>query len=262
MINRLLLTWLLLTFIGLVVPQVTIAASPTPTPTVKASPTATPKATTAPKSSPSSTPTASVSPAQTTQNLKERIEKIVEEKRDQIEGILDELSGRKRGFIGEIQRVSSETITLKTNKGTQILSVTSDLTLTKAGNKISLDAVAVGDWAIAIGTMADDEFQPERLVISSTSLWPSKQIVTLGSIENLTKAEITITPRSGTEKKTFTLTKNTSYQDFNGDALKVTQLNDDQSVLVVGVTNDKGDEARTIRLLSPVVTPTPRTNAR
>lgn len=228
------------------------------------SPTASPKASPASQISSSPSPTASLSPAQTTQNLKDRIEKIVEEKRDQIEGVLDELSGRKRGFIGEVLRVSSETITLRTNKGPQILSVTPTLSITKAGNKIPLDDIAVGDWAIAIGSVKEDEFQPERLVISSTPLWPQRQVITIGTIDSMTKTTITIAPRVGTDKRDFIFTKSTSYQDMNGDTIRATQVNPEQAALVVGVGGEKGDEARVIRLLSPVVTPTPtpRTNAR
>jgi hypothetical protein len=226
-----------------------LAASPTPA--------VSPRVTASPKVAASPTPAASADPVQTTQNLRERIEKIVEEKRDQIEGVLDELSGKKRGFIGEVQRVTAETITLKTNKGTQILSITDSLAITKAGKTIKVEEIAVGDWAIAIGTTVDDTFEPERLVISSTSLWPPKPVITLGAIEKYSKTSVTVTPRSGASPQTFVIKTTTEYQDMNGDAIKITQLPVEQAVLVVGVSAQTGDEARVIRLLSPLTTPTP-----
>jgi hypothetical protein len=234
------------------------------------SPTATPRVTSAPRAVASpvpdetALPTASADPVQTTQNLRQRIEKIVEEKRDQIEGVLDDLSGKKRGFIGEVQRVTAETITLKTNKGTQILSITPQLSITKAGKTIKVEEIAVGDWAIAIGTTVDDAFKPERLVISSTSLLPPKPVVSLGAIETYSRTSFSVTPRSGAPAQTFALVKTTEFQDMNGDPLKATTLPAEQPVLVVGIETTNGNEARVIRLLSPLTTPTPspRTNAR
>lgn len=214
------------------------AASPSPLPTAAAAMPA--------------SPSASPSLTETTQRLRERIEKIVEEKRDQVEGALDELANQRRGFIGEIQRVSSETVTVKTNKSTQILPITPTTGITKGRKTIPVDDIAVGDWAIVMGKLVDDEFQLEKLSISSTSLRPPAQVIVLGSISAITRTTITVQPRNNEAANQLNLVKNTEYQDIEGTSIKLADVKVDAQVLAVGINSDKGVEARVIRVLVPL----------
>lgn len=272
-----LIVTLALCSLSLALPLTLNAASPSPAVTTQLTasprPVASPKLVTLPQPlvspklvasplpiRPSPSP-AMVQTDQTTKNLKDRIEKIVEEKRDQIEGVLDDISGRKRGYIGEVQRVTAESITLKTKRGAQILSLQDEIMITKGGQRMSGDEIAVGDWAIVIGSMKDDELVPERLVISSVSLRPADQVLTLGTVNAVTKTTIKVTPKSGTEAKTFTFTKTTKYQDMNGDDLRITSVTVDQPVLVIGQTTKENVlEAKIIRILAPIASP--KTNVR
>lgn len=204
---------------------------------------------TATPSSATGTKTASPSPG-TAEKLRERIERIVEEKRDQIEGVIDELKDKKRGLVGEVQRVSAEAITIKTSKGTQILSLNSDVVLSRKGARIKLEEVAIGEWVIVIGSTKDDEFVTERILVSAASLRPTPKAVALGTITATSKTEITIEPRGQTETKTFTIAKTTKYQSLDGTALKVTDFTKDTPVLVVGQETDTGIEIKVIRALS------------
>jgi hypothetical protein len=200
----------------------------------------------------SASPSGSPTLTETTQRLRERIEKIVEEKRDQVEGALDELATQRRGFIGEIQRVSSETLTVKTNKSTQILPLTPTTGITKAGKTIPVDDIAVGDWAIVIGRIVDDEFQLDRLVISSASLRPPSQAVVLGTLSAITRSTATVQPRNQEAATQFNLVKTTTYQDIEGNSIRLTDIKADTQILAVGVNTDKGVEARVIRVLVPL----------
>jgi hypothetical protein len=225
--------------LGLGVAPTAAAQSPSP----KISPS--PKASASPVIS-------SPSPEQTTQKLKERIERVVEEKREQIKGVLAELSDKKRGFIGEIQRVSEESITLKTRKATHIIAVADTLSITKQGKTIKTSDIAVGDWAIAIGSLEDDEFKPERLLISSTSLLPAPKVVALGTVSDINKTKLTVITRLNSETKEFLITKTTKYQDLNGTTIKATEVTSDLQVLVVGQISDKGTELKVVRVLAPI----------
>lgn len=238
--NKFVLTAFLALSLSLIAFSPVIAASPTPLPS------ATPEA--SPETSPSPTPDLT----QTTQRLRERIEKIVEEKRDQIEGALDDLASQRRGFIGEVQRVSSETLTLKTNRGTQILPIGSTTDITKAGKTIPIDDIAVGDWAIVIGSLKDDTLVLNRLLISSTSLRPKSQEIALGNITALTKTTITVQPRSGEPAVQFNLTRTTEYQDVEGNPIRLTDVETETQALAVGVNGEKGVDALVIRILVPL----------
>lgn len=208
--------------------------------------------------SPSPTATASAQPsaspdlAETTQRLRDRIGKIVEERRDQVAGVLDEVTNRRRGFIGEIQRVSSETLTIRSNRGTQILPLSGSVTMTRAGRAISVDDIVVGEWAVVIGRTVDDQFQLERLMLSSTSLRPRAQTVVLGELSGLTRTTATVEPRSGEAATQFNLVTSTTYQDIEGNTIRLAELEEEMQVLAVGVNTDRGVEARVIRALIPL----------
>ena len=195
------------------------------------------------------TPTASSS----TSKLKERIERIVNEKRDQIKGVLAELDQAKRGTIGEVIRVSSETLTIKTAKGTEILPLTDQIRLLKKNKVIKLEDVAVGDWAVVMGVITDETFQPQKILISSTSLRPLPHLVRLGSIEKIEAKSLSISDRSQDQTQTFLTNSQTKYQNLNGQTVSRKQLSEKTQVLLVGFENtDRQAIVTTIRLLTTV----------
>jgi hypothetical protein len=236
---------LLLLIIVLFCATTTQAASPSPSATPKASPKATPKA------SPSPSPEASPSPA-TNEKLRERIERVIDEKRDQVQGVIDELSERRRGLVGEVQRVSAESVTLKTARGTTIIPLTEDLKLLKKNKTITIDDIAVGDWAVALGHTEADAFQAEHLLISSTSLKPVVPSVVLGSISEITKTTITLKSRATGETTTLTIAKTSKLQDPEGTARLIKEFQTDIQALAVGVKTENGVELRLLRSLVPL----------
>lgn len=228
--------------------SIATAASPTPSPTAK--PTATPKTT--PKATPTPTPQPTDSPdSTTTQKLKERIERVIEEKNEQVKGVIDELAGNRRAFVGEVQRVSAESITVKTTKTTHILALNNSIPLIKNSQKISVDDIAVGDWVIVLGTRDKDDFVPQHIIVSAKTLRPKPKMVTLGTIKSITKTELVVTSRQGDSDKTFVLSKNTSYQDVTGEPIVLKDLEKDLQCLVVGIEGDNGTvQAVVIRSLA------------
>lgn len=186
----------------------------------------------------------------TTEKLKARIEKIVEEKRTQVMGALSEMGRERRGFIGEVQRVSAETITIRTPKGTQILSIDPEVIITKDGKSIAVDTIAVGDWAMVIGIMESDTFTPQLIDISSDSLRPRTQKVMLGTITDINRTSIDIKHRTRDEENSLTLTKNSTYLDNNGETIEVSDLETELQVLVVAQEGSNGLELASLKLLS------------
>lgn len=197
------------------------------------------------------TESTTASPSATTQNLRDRIEKIVDEKRDQIKGVLDEFDQKKRGTLGNVTRVSEESITIKTRKATEIIPITPDVIIEKAGKTIKITEIAVDDWVVAMGIIDNDTFVPKRLLISSTSLRPTTPVVSLGTITTLDKTELEISPRSGGDTFKIATTTKTLYQDINGDEIKRTELKQDMQALVIGAESSTNEKtARLIRILT------------
>jgi hypothetical protein len=199
------------------------------------------------------TTTSSASPSATTQNLRDRIEKIVEEKRDQIKGVLDEFDQKKRGTLGNVTRVSEESITIKTRKATEIIPLTSDVVIEKAGKSIKIGDIAVGDWAVVMGIIDNDTFVPKRVLVSSTSLRPATPVVTLGTITKVERTQLEVTPRSGDSAFSIVTNTKTTYQDIKGDEIERADLKTDMQALVIGVESTANEKtARIIRVLTVV----------
>lgn len=189
----------------------------------------------------------------TTQNLKERIERIVDEKRDQIKGVLSEFGQQRRGIIGEVQRVSEETITIKTTKATEIIPITDQVTLVKNEKAASITDVAVGEWLVVMGIIEADEFQPRRILISATSLRPKPHFVMLGAITEVSRSGLNIEPRNkSVELESITLGSKTVYQDINGNELERTDLKKDMQALIIGTQESAGKSAEVVRVLTVI----------
>lgn len=191
--------------------------------------------------------------SKTTQKLKERIEKIVEEKKDQIKGIIDNLDSSKQGFIGEVARISEEAITVKTNTSTRILPITEDVELLEDGKEIELSDIAVENWLVVLGIIEDDNFTPIRILVSEESLRPLPSYITLGSIKSLEKNELTIVPRSGEEEEIpVTLNSDTLFEDLNGEEIDRTDIEEETQALIVALDDDGEKIANRVRILTVI----------
>jgi len=201
--------------------------------------------------SPSATPTI-VQEKQTNSNIKKRIEKILDEKKGEVEGIINNIQKSSRGFIGEITRVSEETITITTIKETKIIPINEDISLTKNNKPIDVQKLTVGDWIVVIGNLEDDNFVTKKIIVSTKTLKPKNKIILLGSIEKNSPSYVQVLPRNDSESKRLTITKNTEFLDNLGKPIKRIQLNEGINCLVVGFTTDKGYSATTIKTLAPI----------
>lgn len=188
--------------------------------------------------------------SKTTQKLKERIEKIVEEKKDKIKGIIDNIDSNKQGFIGEVTRISEESITVKTNKSTRILPITEDVEIIKAGKEVELSDIAVENWLVVMGIIEDDNFIPIRILVSTETLRPDPTHITIGSITQIERNELTVSPRSGEEPQAITLNSNTLYEDLNGEEISRTDIEDETQALIIAVEDEDEKTARRVKILT------------
>lgn len=213
------------------------------------------KAATSPasKSAATSTASPSASPEETTLELKKRIEKVVEEKRDQIRGVINNLLSDKYGFIGEVTRLSQEALTIKQNGDSRILPFTEKTIVIRKGKRITPAEIEVGNWVTILGSGTNEKFSPEILIVSATSLKPTPKTIMIGTITKIAKTSITILPRGGQGEETLQLTKTTKFENFDGGAIKVTDLDKDISILTISTRNEGNQlELSTARALTDV----------
>lgn len=188
------------------------------------------------------------------QKNKERLQRALQNQSEKIKGVLDDLGTRKKGMVGEVQRVSESSITIKTNKATQIIAMSPTTRIQKANRGIEIDDIAIGEWAVVVSAEEDDTLVPEVVTISATSLRPKPQVVTLGTVTaiNPLRTQLTIQTRAESEEKTFVLNRTTQYEDLNGNPAQATDLSKDVQVLVVAVEESTGAVVNRVRLLIPL----------
>lgn len=199
---------------------------------------------------PSPTAVSTPSPA-TTENLRDRIEKIVQEQKDKVQSLLGQAAVERQGFIGQVVRVSQETVTLD-NHGTTRVVPLDGVTLLQGTAPVKPETIEIGSWALVLGLKREDSFIPKKIVFSKTSLRPHPHVVYLGSLKAIKTSGVDIQPRGSQDTLTVTLTKATKFQNNAGTATKLSSFVEDDQVLLVGVqTDDTTTAATVIRALAP-----------
>lgn len=191
----------------------------------------------------------------TTKSLKERIQKVVQENSDRIKGVIDDLSARKRGFVGQVQRLTEEAVTIRSVKGSEIIpiaqsSAESAVVILKNGREIKLDQVAVDDWVVVQGFMEDEAFSARYIQVLSESPRPDELTARLGTLEEITTRDVTVLPRNSQTSVTYSIDRTTEYQDLNGNEILASQIDESAQVFVVGFEEEDGKAAVIIRTLT------------
>ncbi len=190
-----------------------------------------------------------VNAKQTIEEIKKRIEK----NRSKVQGTIDDLLQKRRGFIGEVLRVTGESITVENADGTTIIALSQGVTVTKDDEAIQVDDIAVGNWAIVMGSVQDDvSIEPQFVEIYEETLQPEPKTVELGTITNINASEITLTSRSTGEKLVIELSTSTEYQNADGTEISRTDFEEDMNCLITGTISDGSIEALTVRSLAPL----------
>lgn len=237
------------------------AATPTPAPAVAptTSPKATPKTTTT-KTSPSPSPKTSPSPeaampltndASTTARLKDRIDRILEEQKQQVKGSATQVPSDATALIGEVLRSTERTVTVRAANTTETLTVSKDVPLIKARRKITLEDIAVGDWVIGIGTRSSEGFVPTQVMVYAQSLRPRPHVTAFGTIKSVNRTKVDIQLASDQSVRTFQLDKDSVLEDNAGQPLVVADLDTDLQVLAVGFETNQRLMLKKLRLLVP-----------
>lgn len=210
------------------------AASPTPTPSVTPTGTDT-----------TASPSAETDP---TDKLKERIDKVIEQQKDRVRGVMDNMGLKKRALFGEVQRVTEANITVKTSEGSQIFTIDAEIGLLRDNKKATIDDIAVGDWALALGYQKENDFILRRLEASSVSPRPVPPNILLGTLKSINKAKtvIDMTGRFDQASHPFMLVKNTLFQDSRATSIKKEDLKLNSSYIILSEPAASGTPSATL----------------
>lgn len=169
-----------------------------------------------------------------------------------VQGAIDNLLNKKTATIGEVTRVTDETITISDRSGIRIIPVQDTHSISKANKEIEVSDIAVENWVTVLGKIKDDNFSPVFIYVYTKSLQPKTQFVDIGTITEITKNTITITPRSGESEKTVSILNSTDFEDLNGVEISLNDLEKDLTVLISGHEENDKISASTIRSLAPI----------
>lgn len=162
---------------------------------------------------------------------------------------------KKHAVVGEVQRVTSEAITIKTTNGaTNILPIQEVALLNEDEEAITVESFVIDNWATALGYIDEENaFVPHFIIAASSSLAPAEHYISLSTITSATTQKLTISPRNAPdESKDITISRDTTIEDSEGQVVAVSDLEEDLQILVVGIVEDDKITANTIRLLAPL----------
>lgn len=152
-----------------------------------------------------SSPSAELSESELTQNIKDRIKKIATQS-----STLSQK--RKLAFIGTIEKIANDTITIKTEYDINLASVSATTTFARlpGGSESKFSDVSIGDFAVAMGFInGSDVLQTKRILLYEKAPESTKKTSAAGLIKLIDKKEQAITLLSDGEEISVTLTKNT-----------------------------------------------------
>lgn len=172
-------------------------------------------------------------------NIKDRLQKVIEEKSDQIKGVME--GNQRRGFIGIMQRVSEEALTMETPRGPVVLTVTPDIEFWDDDDPIDLEDIEIGESLVIIGTQNGDEFTAERIYISTTPFEPILREIIVGNIQEIDQNSLTIQARSGDEN-TYAFNKDTVFTNSEGEEVRSDDFVTDQDALLIVRPEDQKNQ--------------------
>jgi len=199
--------------------------------TTAAIPTATPSAKTKIAS-----PSADQNNTTVQQNIKDRIEKILDDKGS---SVLNSL--KRKAYVGQVVRVTTESLTVNTLHGEVTVKLTPEKTamfLMPRLTPVQISDVEIDGFVIAMGYVdGDDVLDARRVLVSPAPLFPIKKGVILGTVQSIKPTQLLVRTLAQ-EDKTISLSSKTVYQDNTGTAIKRTDVKEDTKILVITPNED------------------------
>jgi len=198
--------------------------------------------------SPSPSPKSSPRPTSVNQNLKDRIEKAIEEKAQTVEN-----TRKKRAIVGIVERVTSESLSLKTLQNTTetiklVPNKTAMLQLPGL-QPITLTDLELNSFVIVMGYADDGVLEARRILLSPASLFPVRKEVFFGKVSTVTTTEISLILRTQ-EQKILSLSKKVQFQKADGSkAVRADVSKSGEVFVVVPQVEDASSSATLVRIL-------------
>ena len=192
---------------------------------------ATPSGSPTPTSSSSATPTP-VSQDTIKQNIKDRIERVIENSSSAGTKVVR----KKQAFVGKIAKVTAESVVITTLQGIETVRYnpqkTTVLSLPKL-QTIKLEEVELNSFVIVMGYIQGEEaMEARRILVSAVPLFPLPREIILGTVSTIGTTSIDLRLRDD-KFRSILLSKKTIYKNVEAKSLKRTDVEEGQEVMVI-----------------------------
>ena len=190
----------------------------------------------------------SADPAVVKQNTLDRIEKILDEKGS---SVLNSL--KRKAYVGQVVRVTTESLTLNTLHGEVAVKLTPEKTtmfLMPRLTPVQISDIEIDGFVIAMGYVdGDDVLDARRVLVSPTPLFPIKKGVIIGVVQSIKSTQMLVRTLVQ-EDKVVPLSSKTIYQDSTGTTIKKTDVKENIRILVITPNaNDASASASLVRVM-------------
>lgn len=202
-----------------------------------------------------------------TEAIKELIlKKVVEqaeeaEKTDQDDSNADlgTLSDWRKAVMGQIEKITDNSIAVKTKFGNLVIATDADLTIWKKDKKALVKSIEIGNWLLILGTTKVSQknqpdilssLKPQSLFIYEQNPMPKEPFMEIGTVQNISKSQLTILSRSSQSEINIVVNSDTNFQDLKGATASAKLIEKDIAVLVTGYKQDNLYTATTLMSLA------------
>ncbi len=174
------------------------------------------------------TGSSTVDPETVKENIKKRIEAVVAGTQDD--------QGPLRGWVGQIETITTDSLTITGPESTRLVALTKDTTIVKDGQGAAAADLAIGNQVIAMGrTDNNSVLNALRLVASDDEPEKPAQRIIAGPIDSIQTDEDLIIVSSPTGTTTLTFTKDSLLTDnlTTNAKLDLENLNSGDQVIAI-----------------------------
>ena len=180
----------------------------------------------------------------------DNIKKVIQEKKTEL-GTVGANLRTQRAYLARVIRVSEETLTVNNYSGNKIVPLGEDVVIQKKGKDIKIDEIIIDNWVGVYSDFIDNNLKIKKIIVYEKDFTPKNKIITIGSIADIGQSDLEIAPRAKGDNLHFSFAKDTSFQDYKGETVKLTDFYKDLQCLIVAFADKNGNYVvSTIKALS------------
>ncbi len=170
----------------------------------------------------------------------DNIKKVLQEKKTELGTVGSNLRTEK-AYLAKVTRVSQETITVNNYAGNKIVPIGEDIVIQKKDKDIKVEEIVIDNWVGIYSEVVEENLKIKKIVVYEKNFTPKNKVITIGSIADLGKNDLEVDPRSEGENLHFSFDKNTKFQDYKGETVKLTDFYKDLQCLIVAFADQNGN---------------------